>query len=55
MEILQIIFFVQRSKGLKLHKPLVLQRRRTNNVTYGLSLIENYFYYEFLNNQVMYA
>ena len=40
MEILQIIFFVQRSKGLKLHKPLVLQRYRTNNVTYGLSLIE---------------
>ena len=38
MEILQIIFFVQRSKGLKLHKPLVLQRYRTNHVTYGLSL-----------------
>ena len=33
MEILQIIFFVQRSKGLKLHKPLVLQRYRANNVT----------------------
>ena len=40
MEILQIIFFVQRSKGLKLHKPLVLQRYRTNHVTYGLSLIK---------------
>ena len=40
MVILQIIFFVQRSKGLKLHKPLVLQRYHNNNVTVSLSLIK---------------